>query len=319
VRHVLRFECTGYFITGPKGERVRVCAACGHKNTEEGEHRCARCGRRLDRLAPARALEPTPPLPARPVSTGAGAAAAPAPEWRRQVSERFEQFQQKRAQQQGSFVEGRGREGPEEVPRPAPGQKIVSFDDFAAHRIEPLIVEPREPARPGAGESAAGGASLGTEIFPLEDLTPDPVASLLARGMAGALDLALTTAALGTFLGTFHLLGGALDFNQRAATGLGLAAAILIAFYVFLYTFYTAETPGMRWMGLCVRDFEGRPPQPEQRLARALGALLSAAALGLGYLWALADEDALTWHDRMSRTLVTRDPQGRNASRGNPV
>jgi uncharacterized RDD family membrane protein YckC len=85
----------------------------------------------------------------------------------------------------------------------------------------------------------------------------------------------------------------------------------LIAFYFFAYVFYGSETPGLQWMGLCVRDYEGRPPQAGQRLVRAVGVLLSAAALGLGYLWALADEEGLTWHDRMSKTFITRDPHAR--------
>jgi hypothetical protein len=41
---------------------------------------------------------------------------------------------------------------------------------------------------------------------------------------------------------------------------------------------------------------------------RAVGMLLGAGAVGLGYLWALADEEALTWHDRMSKTFIAIDP-----------
>jgi len=38
---------------------------------------------------------------------------------------------------------------------------------------------------------------------------------------------------------------------------------------------------------------------------RAAGYLLSAGTLFLGFLWALWDEDGLTWHDRLSRTYLT--------------
>jgi len=36
-----------------------------------------------------------------------------------------------------------------------------------------------------------------------------------------------------------------------------------------------------------------------------LGYMLSAGTLFLGFLWAIWDEDALTWHDRLSRTYLT--------------
>jgi uncharacterized RDD family membrane protein YckC len=127
----------------------------------------------------------------------------------------------------------------------------------------------------------------------------------------------VTLVAIGVFLGVFHLLGGAPPSSSKAAAWMTLAAAGLAAFYFFVWTCFGSETPGLQWMGLCVLDHEGRPPRPGQRLVRAVGVLLSAAALGLGYLWALADEETLTWHDRMSKTFVTRDPKARRAL-GNP-
>ncbi|MBI3666056.1 MAG: RDD family protein [Acidobacteria bacterium] len=100
-----------------------------------------------------------------------------------------------------------------------------------------------------------------------------------------------------------------MSFDKRSGAGFALATALLFAFYFFSYIFYGSETPGLQWMGFHVLDYDGNPPRAGRRLVRALGALLSAAALGLGYLWAMADEEALTWHDRMSKTFVTRDPR----------
>ena len=46
-----------------------------------------------------------------------------------------------------------------------------------------------------------------------------------------------------------------------------------------------------------------------QALLRYLAALLSWAALGLGFWWALFDPERKTWHDRLSRTeLVKAEP-----------
>lgn len=160
-----------------------------------------------------------------------------------------------------------------------------------------------EPAARAAGPAPAADE----DSFLREIVCPNPVAPLLLRGVAAGLDLAVALIGIGVFLGTFHLLGGALYFNHKAGGATALAAASLVAFYFFVYTFYGGETPGLQWMGLCVLDYEGRPPQAPQRFVRAVGLLLSAAALGLGYLWAFADEESLTWHDRMSKTFVTRD------------
>jgi hypothetical protein len=38
------------------------------------------------------------------------------------------------------------------------------------------------------------------------------------------------------------------------------------------------------------------------RQTRAAASALSAFSIGLGYAWALVDEDRLGWHDRISRT-----------------
>jgi uncharacterized RDD family membrane protein YckC len=318
-----------------------TCPACGYKDIEEGEHRCHRCGRRLDRpvAAPAAGLASAPPPPPPPVarvtsSGGSVAALAPEPEWKQEVAERLEQFRHRRARQQGLFTPPE-EEDSETVPEPDLHQKVISFEDIGADRIEPLIVDlpkraierpsaalpPREPQAkpeaPRAPERMSRTARLPAPA-PAPEARPDTrapafqtaprlVAPVAIRIIAGTLDAAVASVAVGLFLGTFHLLGGHLLLQPRALAGVGLAAAGVTAFYLFLYTCYVAETPGLRWTGLRVLDYDGEPPRAEQRLMRALGSLLSGAALGLGYLWALVDEEALTWHDRMSRTYIARD------------
>jgi len=41
-----------------------------------------------------------------------------------------------------------------------------------------------------------------------------------------------------------------------------------------------------------------------ERQCRAAASALSGFSLGLGYFWALVDEDRVGWHDRISRTHV---------------
>ena len=255
---------------------------------------------------------PPPPIPA--AFSGQQATAA-APEWKQELSERFEQFQSKRVSQRGLFDGPLSVESSEVVPKPDPTQKVVAFEDFAATHIEPVIVErpaerpavkPKPPVLPPLRRAAPPAQTLPyDEVAPREIQCPSPVAPLLLRGLAGALDLAVGMVAVGVFFTTFHLLGGALHLNQKSLGAMGLAGASLVAFYFFLYTFYGAETPGLQWMGLRILDYDGYPPRSGQRLVRALGMLLGGAALGLGYLWAFVDEEGLTWHDRMSKTFIT--------------
>jgi len=299
-----------------------ICPDCGFKKIEEDDRRCPHCGRKLERSSPARVV----PAPA-PVMTAGQAAAARVPEWKHELAERFERFQSKRARQQGLFDQLPEEEKSETVPEPDLAQKVVAFEDFAADKIEPLIIEPPKQARPskpaGVGRPQARISepvlppleAARNNAYPREILCPQPVAPILLRGMAGILDVGVGVIAAGIFFLTFYLLDGAFHLNHKAWGMMGAAAASLIAFYIFLYTCYGAETPGLQWMGLCVLDYDGYPPRPGQRLVRGMGLLLSAAALGLGYLWALVDEEGLTWHDRMSRTFVTRDAKAKRTRR----
>jgi hypothetical protein len=52
-------------------------------------------------------------------------------------------------------------------------------------------------------------------------------------------------------------------------------------------------------------DFDGRRPDREQRGVRQVAGLLSLLSAGLGLVWALVDEEKLTWHDHISKTFPT--------------
>ncbi len=132
------------------------------------------------------------------------------------------------------------------------------------------------------------------------------VAPLQIRTLAGVLDLAMIVVALGTFLAVFHWFGGPWNPDNDGVRTLGIASFVLVAFYWVFYVGHFGRTPGMTWIGLQLVNFHGQKPSTTQRAARALGLILSSATLGLGFAWCLADEEKLTWHDRMSRTFLTR-------------
>lgn len=68
------------------------------------------------------------------------------------------------------------------------------------------------------------------------------------------------------------------------------------------------ETLGMRAWKLRLETTGGRLPGWGHVLLRFATAIVSWAALGLGFLWVLVDREKLAWHDRLSGTrLVLRD------------
>jgi len=58
----------------------------------------------------------------------------------------------------------------------------------------------------------------------------------------------------------------------------------------------------MRAWRLKLVNEQSGTPTVWQCLVRFIGATLSAACLGLGYLWIVLDRSGFSWHDRLSGT-----------------
>ena len=67
------------------------------------------------------------------------------------------------------------------------------------------------------------------------------------------------------------------------------------------------KTLGMRAWRVRVATRDGALPGWGRCVVRFAAALLSAAALGLGFLWSLFDVRKRPWHDRISGTFLYRD------------
>jgi len=132
-----------------------------------------------------------------------------------------------------------------------------------------------------------------------------PVASLVERRRAAIIDVACLTFAYGGFLVLFGSLGGHFTLSKLSAAVCFFTFAFVYLQYFGLFTIFGGTTPGMMMRGLQVASFSGETPTAQQYLLRATGYVLSAGTLFLGFLWALWDEDTLTWHDRLSRTYLT--------------
>jgi uncharacterized RDD family membrane protein YckC len=132
-----------------------------------------------------------------------------------------------------------------------------------------------------------------------------PVALPAHRMIAAAMDVSIVLIALGLFLGVFFLSGGEMVLNRQTIPLLLGCAAIMSLFYRFLWYVANGDTPGMRFAGLRLVDFDGRAPNREQRARRQVASVLSLLSAGLGLAWALVDEENLTWHDHISKTFPT--------------
>jgi len=320
-----------------------ICGACGHLNDDD-EHRCTHCGQLAglssDSSWKRTGLETSPAPPPLEWRSGTSARA-----WRHEISRRLDEYRDK--QQGDEFdphapaafdetpsepvlnVISIDQATADQQPPAQPARRSVHAPLTRLGEAEAAEL-PSIPAvrREHAAASAAGGQALpppgvsadafGTPIA--ADRLPPPVrqrsggvqceatvAPLPIRAVAGVLDLAMVVVALGAFLAVFHWLGGTLHPDKQGFRTLGIASFVLVAFYWVFYVGHFGQTPGMMWTGLRLLNFHGQKPSGTQKAARALGLILSSATLGLGFAWSLADEEKLTWHDRMSRTFLTRD------------
>jgi len=143
-------------------------------------------------------------------------------------------------------------------------------------------------------------------IQPGETIVCDaPVAAPSHRLMAAAADASLILVAVGLFLVIFFAAGGQVALDRQAMSFIIGVTAVIALFYRALWCLANGDTPGMRFAGLRLVDFDGRRPDREQRGIRQVASLLSLLSAGLGLVWALVDEEKLTWHDHISKTFPT--------------
>jgi uncharacterized RDD family membrane protein YckC len=208
---------------------------------------------------------------------------------------------------------------------PAPTAKIIEFPRFAwappppplDQLAEPVCDVPRildvpevEPAAP-----ALGGITIEAlqndepEKQPGIDI-PLQSAPLGRRLFASLVDGSIVGAASALFAYIFWRIA-AIRPPDLQTVSLGTAIPFLFwAVYQYLLIVYSSSTPGLRLARLELARFDGTPTSRSTRRWRILASYLSAASLGMGYVWVLLDEDALCWHDRITHTHLAprRDP-----------
>jgi uncharacterized RDD family membrane protein YckC len=182
---------------------------------------------------------------------------------------------------------------------------FASRDELAEPVMDrPRIVEAPELLPP---PPALGGISIDTVREPEPERRPGfdmplQTASPKMRVLAGVFDGVVVGAAVAVFgYIALRIIGTALHWR----TQLEIVALMLAVFwpaYQYAFLVFCGKTPGLRVAGLRLQRFDGGSASRNLRRWRVITSLLSAASLGLGYLWCFLDEDQLSWHDRITRT-----------------
>ena len=282
-------------------------------------------------IASASAPAPSAPGPAAPFYRPEDSA------WRQEVSSRVDNF---RTRRRGRFdpnsslslnfdtalvAEDRPRAAPQlqAQPQVSEAPKVIEFPRPAAPPVveelaEPVVEKPRilEAEEP-LEEVAAPVAAPPIASIMLEPAVTETVpaygqdqeillwlAPASQRIYAGLMDALVVVTATALFSFIFLYMTGAAP-TWRMAAGFALALpGFFWALYQYVFLVYGGTTPGLQMTGLRLTTFAGDPVPRRQRRWRALAMIVSCASLGLGFLWAVVDEDGLGWHDRITRTCV---------------
>jgi uncharacterized RDD family membrane protein YckC len=89
---------------------------------------------------------------------------------------------------------------------------------------------------------------------------------------------------------------------KTAEVTAGLALLVIGVLYQAFFFSMIEATPGMRYAGISLCTLDDEVPTGTQMRRRLVALVLSLLPVGLGVLWAIFDEDHLSWHDRLSRT-----------------
>lgn len=143
-------------------------------------------------------------------------------------------------------------------------------------------------------------------------MTTQQPAGLLRRIGAMIYDTLLVVALL--FLATIPFI--AVRGGEPVEVGDNAIYQATLAVIIFLfYTGYwslASRTLGMQSWRLRLETLDGDKPGFGAAAIRFFAAILSLLPAGLGFLWQLWDKDALTWHDRLSKTRLIYYPKSKS-------
>jgi len=188
----------------------------------------------------------------------------------------------------------------------------IRYSDLAEPVIDrPRILEAPEIVPP---PPALGGITIEEEQEQEPERRPGidmplQCARLQYRLLAIAIDIAVVLLAGGAFGSIYYRIAG----EQPSVRQVILLTMGALPFFWFAYQYllivYSGTTPGLHAMKLQLQCFDGSATDRGLRRWRVLGSALSAISLGMGYAWQFLDEDALCWHERVTKTYLAPERQ----------
>jgi len=300
------------------------CKHCGFANGED-DHRCLRCGRRLKGVV----------IAAPPGYSGANALA-------QDLALSGDTTEEFLAARNAALLPGQqplfaGYSKADAAPQSGLAPNVIPFDRLqrqALNRVAaaapdtriaappPTVRKSPVPARhpqtaPGTATLSGtqetldfipGVASKGRKLKTDVDaqvFCDQPVATPMHRCVASAIDAAMITLGFGIVVITFQSLGGSFGQGKMLWIGMGAVLALISMLYGLVWAIAGRETAGMQFADLQLITFDGFPLDARSRALRFASTWLSFCSGGVGLLWAVADEENLTWHDHISKTFPT--------------
>lgn len=284
---------------------------CQHCQTWvlDDDHRCRRCGRRV-RATPSRISPETYPIAATATATAYD----------------FDTAEDTQAMQPSSALPSQPRQQSLFSSTPME-RRVIPFDSLTsaaerdAIRTRAADVARPEPVRHGKVEVRHAKPKrthsisqrrldfLGQQEVlsqPQTDIICDaPVAPAALRTKAALVDGILMACGCLFGLAFYLFAGGALSADKHVLPFLAAAFITVPVFYKFLWVFAGQDSIGVQRAGTRLVDFDGNPPSNRRRYLRFLAGFVSVLAAGVGLIWALVDQDGLTWHDHISGTFPT--------------
>jgi len=137
-------------------------------------------------------------------------------------------------------------------------------------------------------------------------------AALSLRIRAGTIDALFICGCVLIFLMIVFFVPDFVFLSRSSFLGLAAAAALIANSYLFLMTALSARTLGMDHEHLRVISFDGKFPTVQESSLRSFGYVISMGCFCLGFLWGVFDPQRLTWHDRISKTLIVSSDERTN-------
>ncbi len=279
------------------------CRYCGVENPEI-ELRCSKCQRRLtpiDATRPEQRFPYVETAAAPALHVGPAAPESPRP---RLAAVKTEGGSRTAAPVQPALFPYRENlrvVGRDAQPAPSPLKRPVELPRATQKRRDLLAGQgafdfetPAPPSRP-----------LTREIHRRTDFA---VAPLHLRAMATVFDAGLAVGFTAFFLCVVRLCLGSLPTQSPFLIAYGVAAISVYVFYKLLWCAAGRPSLGLQGAHLHIVSFDGLRPTPAQRFMRLFAGCLSVASAGMGVVWALSDQESLTWHDHISQTMLTHQP-----------